>query len=648
MKHSETSLTYRPEIDGLRAIAVLAVLVYHLKIEVVTAKLLPGGFLGVDLFFVLSGFLITQILLKEFAATGQISIAEFYVRRSKRILPPLLLVMLCSAPVAWTIMLPGELERFAYSQLSALFFVSNIFWFFELSEYGAQSGLLQPFLHTWSLAIEEQFYLVFPPLLFLLLRRWGQRAAFVILLVALVLSLIGAQWLTWTHPALSFYAPTSRAWELLAGSSLAFLYLRAPGALHQDLISRLVPPLSLLVLILCFAVFDLSEITHPGVVTVPVILATCGIIWFASPTEPATRLLSSKPLIWVGRLSYSLYLWHFPVFAFGRLLSIDEPGPADMFAWVILTFALSIAGYHLIEKPFRFRLRIRPFAFVMAAASLSVIVGCALVVTGSISASGRQDNLAELYGPEMIDNETLGLATWGLLDALSLEEDIGPWNALRPSEHEMNGLWFTADQRRKVLIIGDSHAKDVYNALTLNLDRFPGTGFARFNLHRKTLTDDLQSMLKAPNFKAADTVMIAPRYYREYRESLTTILGVLRGQGKEVIVLGNTAEFDVGGDLPLFDWHLRKAASRAALKDLNARAPQFETPGAKQLEQDIKQIAIAAGAAFFSRRALVCGDDGCIIVTSGGMKTMYDDTHWTLAGAALFGGRAADAGWLAD
>jgi len=648
MKSSDTPLTYRPEIDGLRAIAVLSVLIYHLKITVGTTKLLPGGFLGVDLFFVLSGFLITQILLKEFATTGRISIAEFYVRRSKRILPPLLLVMLCSAPVAWAIMLPGELERFALSLLSTLLFVSNFFWFFELSEYGAQSGLLQPYLHTWSLAIEEQFYFVFPPLLLLLLHRWGQQSAFAVVLVTLVLSLVGAHWLTGTHPAFSFYAPTSRAWELLAGSSLGFLSLRAPSTFRRTLISRIVPPVSLLVLIVCFAVLDLPEITHPGAVTVPVILATCGLIWFASPTEPVTRLLSLTPIVWVGRLSYSLYLWHFPVFAFGRLLSIDEPGATDMFAWVILTFALSIAGYHLVERPFRFRLKTRPFAFAMAAACVPILIGCTLVVTGRISAPGPQGNLTELYGPATIDNEALGLATWKPLDALSLQEDIGPWNALRPSDHEKTDLWFTDDQRRKILIIGDSHAKDVYNSLTLNPDRFPETGFARFNLHRRTLNEDIESMLAAPNFRAADTVMIAPRYYREYRETLATILGVLQSQGKTVIVLGNTAEFDVGGDLPLFDWHLRKAASREALKDLNARAPQFETPGAAQMEQDIKQIAIAAGAAFFSRRALMCGADDCTIVTSDGKKTMYDDTHWTLDGAALFGGRAADAGWLAN
>ena len=156
------SLTYRPEIDGLRSLAVLSVIVYHLKIVIGNGYLLPGGFLGVDLFFVLSGYLITKILLIELGETGRLDMGQFYLRRARRILPPLLLVIFVSIPAAWAILLPTELLRFSESLMASLFFLSNFFWFFTSSEYGAQSGLLQPFLHTWSLAIEEQFYMSHP------------------------------------------------------------------------------------------------------------------------------------------------------------------------------------------------------------------------------------------------------------------------------------------------------------------------------------------------------------------------------------------------------------------------------------------------------------------------------------------------------
>lgn len=641
-------LSYRPEIDGMRAIAVLSVMVYHLKISVGGSTLLVGGFLGVDLFFVLSGFLITQILVNEFARSGRISIAQFYWRRAKRILPPLLLVILCTLPVAWFILLPSELERFAYSILSALFFVSNIFWFFELSEYGAQSGLLQPFLHTWSLAIEEQFYLVFPPLLILLLRYGTLRIAFYVLAVCLLLSLVAAEALTDAHPALSFYSPTSRAWEMLAGSLLAFLSLSAPKGLRGGLLSRIVPPLSLVTLLGSIVVLDLAAIDHPGLMTLPVILATCGLIWFTSPGEPVTRLLASGPMVYVGKLSYSLYLWHFPIFAFGRLYQVGTPGPVDMAIWVGLTFALSIAGYYVVERPFRFQVQPRRFAIATGAALVPTLGLCALVLTGTLSQTSRLSNLAALYGENEIDNTVLARQSWTLLDALAPDEEIGSWNALRPSENEKNALWFSDAARQKVLIIGDSHAKDVFNALSLNRASLPGVEFARFNLHRKSLEENLDTLLTTPNFAASDTILIAPRYYREYRDALTTMLAAVSGHGKQIIVLGSTAEFDAGGAQPLFDWYLLQSGSAGALKTLNKLAPKFEDPTARARNATIREIAEAAGATYLSRRDLMCDDKigSCTIVTSDGLKTMYDDTHWTLTGAEIFGRRAIESGWL--
>ncbi len=653
MSHKASALRYRPEIDGLRAIAVLSVMVYHLKLTFGGAMVLPGGFLGVDLFFVLSGYLITHILLAEFYKTGRISIVQFYVRRSRRILPPLLLVILFSLPAAWYILLPGELQRFAVSIGAALLFISNFFWFFELSEYGAQSGLLQPFLHTWSLAIEEQFYLVFPPVLLLVLRARGAGWAFGVCAVALGLSFVAAVAMTLWHPAFSFYAPTSRAWELLAGSMLAFwahqrsrqkIGQAAPSALTQA-----IPALSLVVLLGCFATLYLPDIAHPGFVTLPVILATCGLIQFAHPSDPVTRGLSYPALVWVGRLSYSLYLWHFPVFSFGRLVTMGAPGPLDLAGFFVLTFGLAAAGYYAVEKPFRFTLSPRAFGLAIGAGLLPIVALVALVAGGIVTSTARTGDLAQLYGAAEIDNSILAADSWGPLAALSPNETIGSWNAQRPSEHEKNDLWFAPDDTRRVLVIGDSHAKDVFNALVLNGDKFPQVGFARFNLHPKSLGSDLALLLTAPNFAASDTVLIAPRYYREYRETLAEILAALARHGKRVIVVGNTVEFDVGGDLPLFDWYLRSAGKPEVLRNLNALAPKFESLGGAEREASLRDLAQAAGVEFLSRRDLICPPAGhsCTLVTADGRKTMYDDTHWTLAGAALFGARAAAAGWLA-
>ena len=165
---------YRAEIDGLRALAVLSVVAYHAKFSVGEAIFLPGGFLGVDVFFVISGFLITGLLLQEYRRTGRISFGDFYERRARRLLPALMVVMIASAPMAWQLLNPSQLIDYAQAMLASLFFGSNFYWHFSLQEYGAESALLKPFLHTWSLAVEEQYYIVFP-LVMLAALRWAPR-----------------------------------------------------------------------------------------------------------------------------------------------------------------------------------------------------------------------------------------------------------------------------------------------------------------------------------------------------------------------------------------------------------------------------------------------------------------------------------------
>ena len=164
-------INYRPEIDGLRTIAVISVVIYHLQIFFGSSQFLRGGFLGVDIFFVISGFLITSIIIGEINQTGSFSFSNFYERRLRRLLPALLIVIIATLPVAWYILLPEQLVDFSKSVISSLAFGSNFYWHFSLQEYGAESALRQPFLHTWSLAVEEQFYLIYPVFL-LFIYKW--------------------------------------------------------------------------------------------------------------------------------------------------------------------------------------------------------------------------------------------------------------------------------------------------------------------------------------------------------------------------------------------------------------------------------------------------------------------------------------------
>jgi peptidoglycan/LPS O-acetylase OafA/YrhL len=683
-------MTYRPEIDGMRAIAVLAVLVYHLRIPLGDGKLLEGGFLGVDLFFVLSGYLITRILLQEIAEEGRIGFGRFYARRARRILPPLLLVMLVSLPAAWAILMPSEITRFGLSLLATLGFASNFFWFVGLGEYGSQDGLLQPFLHTWSLAIEEQFYLVFPLVLLALVRVDARRAPAAALPAAppapavagggmtgstaggtaggtagwaipvgigalMAISLAVSQVTSMRAPDFSFFSPLSRAWELLAGSALAWLSLHRPGLLRDAAWARYVPSVALAVIAGHLAVFGLEDWAHPGVATVPFIAATCALMWFARPGEPVTALLSTRPAVFVGKISYSLYLWHFPVFAFGRLIDVEHSGPADWAAWLAITFALSVAGYYLVERPFRFRLPGRAFAGTMIAGTAAVVLAGGILARsdglgdglGDRLGDGRLAHLEALYPAGDYDNGTLRDASWGLLDGLDPGGEAS--EAQRPTRHEREATWFAPEDARRVLVIGNSHSKDMFNALALNRDAFPATGFARFAMSNAFDPASMEALRAAPNFRAADTVAIAPRYTSpRLMARLPEVIATLQADGKRVVIVDNTAEFRSPGTVPLFDWHLRRTGDAGALPELARIAPGHEQPRVARTNARLREIAAAAGAGYLSRRDLVCDDAAgtCDLVTPEGHKTLYDYGHWTLAGAAHFGARAAERGWF--
>jgi len=347
-------LKYRPEIDGLRTIAVLSVLIYHAEFAFGSGKLLSGGFLGVDIFFVISGFLITSLIIKEQIQTGQFSLGNFYERRARRILPALFAVMLVSLPFAWLHLIPLQHIDFSKSQISSLLFSSNFYWDHSLQKYDAESALIKPFLHTWSLAVEEQFYIIFP-LILIALHRWSRNHAISLISTALICSLLLSEWMTGQNPSNSFYMLPSRFWELLSGSLLAYILFKHP---QKDDINSLTKNLPLLgiALIIYSIIFTEYNDNHPGFITLTVIIGTMLIIWFANKNDPVTRLLSSKLFVGTGLISYSLYLWHYPIFAFARIIN-PEPSAYEKFSWFALTLILSLLSYFLIEKPFRNKTR---------------------------------------------------------------------------------------------------------------------------------------------------------------------------------------------------------------------------------------------------------------------------------------------------
>ncbi len=372
------SMEYRREIDGLRAVAILPVVLFHAGI-----KAFEGGFVGVDVFFVISGYLITSIILTDMNK-GSFSIIGFYERRARRILPALFFVMLCCLPLAWLCLFPKHLEDFCKSLISVTLFSSNIL-FWQQSGYFETAAELKPLLHTWSLAVEEQYYVLFPLFLMLL---WKLRKRWISGSLAAVacLSLLLAQWGAHNKPSETFFLLPTRFWELAIGALIAFylLYKREQSEIVRTnkVISEVLGWLGLALIIFSIVEFD----KHTPFPSLYALLPTVGaglVIVFSSPDTTVGRILGTKALVGAGLISYSTYLWHQPLFAFARHRSMEEPSISLLLGLSALSIIFACFSWRFIERPFRDRKSVSKggiLAFAVAGSVFFAVAG----VTGYV------------------------------------------------------------------------------------------------------------------------------------------------------------------------------------------------------------------------------------------------------------------------
>lgn len=435
-------MNYRREVDGLRALAVIPVILFHAGFSQFS-----GGFIGVDIFFVISGYLITAIILSDLEA-GTFSIARFYERRARRILPALFFVMAACIPFAWLWLLPSDLKDFSDSLIAVSVFGSNILFWLQ-SGYFDTSAELKPLLHTWSLAVEEQFYVLFP--LFLMMTwRLGRKRIVALLTCVILLSLAAAHWGSHYRPSATFYLLHTRAWELGIGALIGFYYYKQHRTEFSQSISQLLS-LTGLALIL-FSTFAYSEETpFPSLYTLVPVTGTALVLLFASTHTLVGRLLASKVLVGIGLISYSAYLWHQPLFSFARHKNMGEPSDIVAWALILMTSAMAYLSWRYIEKPFRNKesfSRTKIFSFAVAGSLTFIVLGLGLG-----------------------NNVTNGLAS-GV--ALPLEITQSFARTTRASEcfdkkdidTRVDWLCTLGDESKQpsFLVFGDSHALSVLNA----------------------------------------------------------------------------------------------------------------------------------------------------------------------------------------
>jgi peptidoglycan/LPS O-acetylase OafA/YrhL len=337
-------MRYRAEIDGLRAVAVIPVIFFHAGFE-----MFSGGFVGVDVFFVISGYLITTIILSELDE-GEFSIIKFYERRARRILPALFVVMFFCLPFAWFWLVPQDMKSFSQSLVAVSFFSSNIL-FWKTSGYFETAAELKPLLHTWSLAVEEQYYFFFP--IFLMLSwRLGKRWILAMLTIIALISLAVAEWGSVARPDATFYLLPTRGWELLIGAFVAFCFSDENKWQSSKILCDGGSAIGFLLLMYGIFAFD-KQILFPSLYAIVPTIGTALIILFAIQSTVVGRLLGNKLLVGVGLISYSAYLWHQPLFSFARHKSLDEPSKILFGALAISSIVLAYLSWKYVEKPFR-------------------------------------------------------------------------------------------------------------------------------------------------------------------------------------------------------------------------------------------------------------------------------------------------------
>ncbi|MEJ7639836.1 MAG: acyltransferase family protein, partial [Singulisphaera sp.] len=544
-------MPYRPDIDGLRAVAVLSVVFCHAGLS------FPGGYVGVDVFFVISGYLITGLILKDLDR-GTFSLADFWVRRIRRILPALLAVTVAASFAGWFLLIPSAYASLGKSIVGLALLVSNVqFW--RETGYFTATAEEKPLLHTWSLAVEEQFYL-FVPVLLLLARVLQIRRMFWLVALAAIASLGLSIYGTERYASATFYLLPTRAWELFVGVLLAIRPGGRPdvSALRKEFAATL----GLLLILMPCLLYDQGT-PFPGLSALPPVSGAALLI--SSGNSPgrlpsASRFLTWRPLVFVGLISYSLYLWHWPLFAFAKNQTISALSPNQRLMLVVASLTLGVLSWRYIEVPFRSRrlLASRRQLLSIAAFSYVALLCIGIVLYGGGGFEGRLPPLARRFADTSKTDSRYGR---------NVEVEDIPGNLIRLGD---------ADGAARLLVWGDSHAMSILPAIDA-LCREAGikacaathtstppvidySSRQRYGLNERAISFNASVMgyIKSGEIRTVLLVASWGTYFEEapFPDALLRTIDALRAAGVNVYFMNDVPifKFDVPKALVLYSW----------------------------------------------------------------------------------------------
>ncbi len=605
------TLSYRPDIDGLRAIAVAAVVAFHAFPERVS-----GGFTGVDIFFVISGYLITGIIVAELEK-GKFSLAHFYARRVRRILPALLLVSAATFAIGWHLLLPDELAQLGRMLLSMAAFSSN-FMLWSETGYFDPAASENPMLHLWSLAVEEQFYLIWPIAVLALSRL---RHFWWVVLAGATCSFVVCGLLTASHPSTAFYFPVSRGWELLAGALLVAVRERKFSARLADLIS------SVGIILILWSIFWLTEADHfPGwAAAMPVLGATLFIQ--AGPHAWPNRVLSSRALVSLGLVSYPLYLWHWPLLVYARQANGGQLTHWGAAVVIAASLALAFLTFRLVELPVRglpWR-RAVPAAAVAALAAFGVAGGITNVAGGF---EGRYDEQARQVAAFRYDYVKAFRGGTCFLNPDQTYEDFADCGLSDRTGKPRTLLW--GDSYVAHLYAGYSAVfaprMDIVQRTASACPPFVGQDFPDRRFCR-SINDGILELLAREKF---DRVVLSTTWDSVDPSGIEATLNAIKAIG--------VRQIDLVGPVPRWTDRMPELMLREYVRTgtLPSAMSIGLSPSMRDIDPIVEEIAARNGVNYLSPAKLICSDGRCpTMAFPGDPSTIvsYDTGHLTQAGS---------------
>ncbi|UJR13675.1 hypothetical protein I4U23_000687 [Adineta vaga] len=631
---------YRKEIDGLRSLAVIPVILYHAGFT----KFFAGGYIGVDIFFVISGYLITSVIEHE-CDEERFSIINFYERRCRRILPALFFIIFLSSIFAYYIMLPEQLKEYGETLISILCLSSNIYFWYRNDGYFSELNELNPLVHTWSLAVEEQFYFIFPILCYLLRKK--KQCLIIVLIFSASISFILCQWggnfhfifkhkfrmFSQSHYA-SFYLPIGRFWELLIGAFIAF-FLRKYDLTKQSLriINEILSITGLLLIIISVVFLDNHHIpSFPNCYTLLPTIGAALIILCGQKNTSVGYLLSTRLLRWIGLISYSIYLWHQPLLAFLRLQTHQTPGILTISLLLCLVFLLSIFSYFSIEQPFRNKTHFtRKQIFYMSAFGSVFILIVALILIQT--ANTQATHVAKDGDSYLSDLRKYG--NWQYV--------IRDFNNLAKKKTFSNqSITFN----KRLALIGDSFAQDFYNII--NEGHYLSSHEIRVHYiysrcqiylggedrkqfidaqHHQTCTNGNDIKLALPLIRQANIILLVNNWYEWSAQRLPTTIKLLNLTKQQQL-------FIVGPK------HFGKVNPKLYInKTMEYRIKQYQYPKNESIKVNNLLQKIIDPSIYVNILPMICNgyNQTCPLFTQQGKLISHDGAHLTKYGAIYVG-----------